>query len=94
MKAIRTEVGSIKKVEGNWRLIKWYESHDDLKSKRQMDQKTRRQNMNSNFEENQNVEQKLYESPNMGTILKPRSLRTKKQPAWHWVSLIKIGARK
>jgi hypothetical protein len=34
--------------------------------------------MNSNFEENQNVEQKLYESPNMGTILKPRSLRTKK----------------
>jgi hypothetical protein len=46
-----------------------------------MDQKTRRQNMNSNFEENQNVEQKLYESPNMGTTLKPRSLRTKKQPA-------------
>jgi hypothetical protein len=40
------------------------------------------------------VEQKLYESPNMGTTLKPRSLRTKKQPAWHWVSLIKIGARK
>jgi hypothetical protein len=37
--------------------------------------------MNSNFEENQNVEQKLYESLNMGTILKPRSLRTKEQPA-------------
>jgi hypothetical protein len=58
VKAIKTEVGSIKKSEGNWRLIKWYESHDDLKSKRQMDQKTRQQNMNSNFEENQNVEQK------------------------------------
>ncbi len=85
MKAIRTKVASIKKVEGNWRLIKWYESDGDLKSKRQMDQKTRWQNMNSNFEENQNVKQKLYE---------PRSLRTKEQPAWHWVSLIKIGARK
>ncbi len=59
-----------------------------------MDQKAKWQNMNSNFEENQNVEQKLYESLNMGTILKPRSLRTKEQPAWHWVFLIKIGVRK
>jgi hypothetical protein len=33
--------------------------------------------MNSNFEENQNVKQKLYESSNMGIVLKPRSLRTK-----------------
>jgi hypothetical protein len=39
VKAIRTEVGSIKKVEGNWRLIKWFEANGDLKSKRQMDQK-------------------------------------------------------
>jgi hypothetical protein len=42
-----------------------------------MDQKAKWQNMNSNFEENQNVEQILYESLNMGTILKPRSLWTK-----------------
>jgi hypothetical protein len=36
--------------------------------------------MNSNFEKNQNVEQKLCELLNMGTILKPRSLQTKEQP--------------
>jgi hypothetical protein len=28
--------------------------------------------MNSKFEENQNVKQKLYESSNMGIVLKPR----------------------
>jgi len=69
VKAIRTKVASIKKVEGNWRLIKWYESDGDLKSKRQMNKKTRWQNMNSNFEENQNVKQKLYESLNIGTCI-------------------------
>jgi hypothetical protein len=36
--------------------------------------------MNSNFENNENIEQKLYESPNMGTILKLGSLQTKEQP--------------
>jgi hypothetical protein len=59
-----------------------------------MDQKTKWQNMNSNFEQNWNVKQKLYEFSNMGTILKPRSLRTKEWPTWHRVFLIKIGVKK
>ncbi len=58
-----------------------------------MDQKAKWQNMNSNFEENRNVKQKLYESSNMGIVLKLRSLRTKEWPTRHWVSLIKIGVR-
>jgi len=48
-----------------------------------MDQKAKWQNMNSNFEENQNVKQKLYELSNMGIVLKLRSLRTKKWLTWH-----------
>ncbi len=59
-----------------------------------MDKKAKWQNMNSNFEENWNVEQKLYESSNMGIILKPQSLWTKEQPTWHWMFLIRIGMRK
>jgi hypothetical protein len=31
---IRDETWSIKKVEGNWTLTKWYELDGDLKSKR------------------------------------------------------------
>jgi hypothetical protein len=42
-----------------------------------MDQKAKCQNMNSNFEENRDVDPKIYETPNKGTILEPRSLRTK-----------------
>ncbi len=41
------------------------------------------QNMNSNLEENQDVDQEVYETPNMGIVLEPGSLRTKEQPARH-----------
>jgi hypothetical protein len=38
-----------------------------------MDQEAMRQNMNSKLKENQDAKQ-VYETPNKGTILKPRNL--------------------
>jgi hypothetical protein len=37
--------------------------------KKQMDWKAKHQNMNSNLVENQDVDQKVYDTPNKGTIL-------------------------
>jgi hypothetical protein len=39
-----------------------------------MDQEAQHQNMNSNLEENQDVEQEVYETLNMGIILEPKPL--------------------
>jgi hypothetical protein len=39
-----------------------------------MDKKAKQTNMNLDLEENQDVEQELYETSNKGTILEPRSL--------------------
>jgi hypothetical protein len=33
------------------------------------------QNLNSNLEKNWDVNQEVYETPNMGTILEPRNLQ-------------------
>jgi hypothetical protein len=41
---------------------------------KQMDQETRRQDMNSNLEKNQDVDQEVYETSNMSTIFEPKSL--------------------
>jgi hypothetical protein len=38
-----------------------------------MDQEARHQNMKSNLEGNQDANQEVYETPNMGAILEPRS---------------------
>ncbi len=51
--------------------------------KRQMDWKAKHQNMNSNFVENQDVDQKVYDTPNKGTILWQKSLQTKEQHVRH-----------
>ncbi len=48
--------------------------------------------MNSHLEENKDAYQEMYETPNKGTTLEPKSLQTK---AWHvgyWVSPMEIGA--
>jgi hypothetical protein len=50
--------------------------------------------MNSNLEENQNANCEVYETPNKGTILEPKSLRIEKQPAGHRVFSIRVGAIK
>jgi hypothetical protein len=42
-----------------------------------MDQEANQQNMNSNLEKNWDANQEMYETPNMGMILEPISLRTK-----------------
>jgi hypothetical protein len=39
-----------------------------------MDQESKHQNMNSNLKENQNAKQEVYETPNKGIVLEPRSL--------------------
>jgi hypothetical protein len=39
-----------------------------------MDKKAKQTNMNLDLEENQDVEQELYETSNKGTILEPKSL--------------------
>jgi hypothetical protein len=39
-----------------------------------MDQEAMHQNMNSNLEKNWDVNQEVYETPNMGIVLEPRSL--------------------
>ncbi len=39
-----------------------------------MDQEVRRQNMKSNLKGNLDANQKVYETPNMGTILESRNL--------------------
>jgi hypothetical protein len=39
-----------------------------------MDQEAMHQNMNSNMEENWDVDQEMYETLNKGTILEPRNL--------------------
>ncbi len=59
-----------------------------------MDKKAKQTNMNLDLEENQDVEQELYETSNKGTILEPRSLWIGEWLAIHQVSLIKVGTRK
>jgi hypothetical protein len=39
-----------------------------------MNQEARRQDMNSNLEKNQDVDQEVHETSNMGTILEPKNL--------------------
>ncbi len=47
--------------------------------------------MNSYLENNPNIEQKLYETLNKGTIMEPRNyVKTKKNPTRYWVSSLKI----
>jgi hypothetical protein len=36
----------------------------------------------------------VYETPNKGIVLEPKSLPTKKWPIRHWVSLIVVGGKK
>ncbi len=48
-----------------------------------MDQQAMHQNMNSNFEKNRDVDQKVYETPNMNIVLEPKSLQTKERPTRH-----------
>jgi hypothetical protein len=59
-----------------------------------MDQKARCQNMNSNLEKNQDVDHKMYETPNRGIVLELKSLRIKEGPTRHWVFLVKVGAKR
>ncbi len=59
-----------------------------------MDQESKHQNMNSNLKENQNAKQEVYETPNKGIVLEPRSLWTKEWPIGHRVSLIGVRAKK
>lgn len=42
VKFVKNKVGSIRKVEGNWRLTEQYELDGDSKSQRHMDQKASR----------------------------------------------------
>jgi hypothetical protein len=42
---------------------------------------------------NQDAYQELYETPNMGIILEPRSLQIEERPIRHQVSLVKVGTR-
>ncbi len=44
---------------------------------RQMDWEARQQDMNSKLEKNQDADQEVYETSNMGTILEPKNLWTK-----------------
>lgn len=59
-----------------------------------MDQEARCQNIKSNLEGNQDANQEVYETTNMGAILEPKSLRTEKQPARHQMSSIGVRAKK
>ncbi len=59
-----------------------------------MDQEAKQQYMNSNLEENQDGNCKVYETLNMGTILEPISLWTKERPIAHRMSLVGVGVRK
>jgi hypothetical protein len=43
-----------------------------------MDQEAKRQNKNSDFKENRHAKQEVYETPNKGIVLEPKSLPTKK----------------
>jgi hypothetical protein len=43
------------------------------------------------MEENRNVNQKVYETLNMGTNLEPKSLRIEERHAGHWVSSMGMG---
>ncbi len=52
------------------------------------------QNMNSNLEKNQDVNQEVYETPIRGIVLEPKSLQTKEQLARQHVSLIDVGVKK
>jgi len=59
-----------------------------------MDQKAKRQNMNSDFTENWDAKQEMYETPNKGIILEPRSLWIKEWLIGHRVSLFRVGSKK
>ncbi len=59
-----------------------------------MDKKAKQTNMNLDLEENQDVEQELYETSNKGTILEPRSLWIGEWLAIHQLSLNKVGTIK
>ncbi len=59
-----------------------------------MDQKAKCQNMNSNLEENWDVNQKIYETPNKGTILEPRNLWIKEWFARHQMFSIEVGVKR
>jgi hypothetical protein len=43
---------------------------------------------------NQDADQEVYETPNTGIILEPKSLQIVERPIGHWVSLVKVGVRK
>jgi hypothetical protein len=36
----------------------------------------------------------MYETPNRGTILEPKILRTKEQPTGDWAFLVRVGEKK
>ncbi len=60
---------------------------------REMDQKGMCKNMNSNLEENWDVDQEVYETLNRGIVLELKSLQTKEQPARHHASSVDIGTK-
>ncbi len=59
-----------------------------------MDQKVKCQNMNSNLKEIRDAKQEVYETPNKGIVLEPRSLWIKEWPIGHQVSLVRVGTKK
>ncbi len=50
--------------------------------------------MNSNLEQNWDVDQEVYETPNRGTILEPISLQKEERHVKHQVSLVGMGAKR
>lgn len=53
-----------------------------------MDQEAMHQNMNSNMEENWDVDQEVYETLNKGTILEPRNLWIDRRMTWRTSSVL------
>ncbi len=94
VKLIRTIVGCIKEVKGNWRFAKQYESDGDSNSIEANGSRNQSTNTDSDLEENWDVKQELYEMPNQGIVLEPRILWTKEQLVWHWVFSIGIGMKR
>lgn len=74
-------------------FIEYYESSGDLKFEKT--DRSRNQMLKPEFklEENQDVDQ-VYETPNIGTMLEPISLRMEEWLTWHPVSSIRVRVRK
>jgi len=94
MKSIRIEIKSIQEVKGNWKLIEQCELDGDLKSTWANGWKCQAVKHELKSWKELGCRTRVLWNTNVGIILEPRSLQTKKWLAWHQVFLVIIRIKR